>query len=130
VIRIDLDSPRALEEQLATELRLALARGEVAPGDELPSARQLAGDLGVHWNTVARVYRRLNDEGLITVRHGRRTLVARRSAGSTTAPAARESLRAQLVEAMTIGRLRGLSYRDINDVFKDALVQLQEKRSS
>jgi GntR family transcriptional regulator len=130
VIRIDLESPRPIDDQLATELRLALARGDVGPGDQLPSARQLAGDLGVHWNTVARVYRRLHAEGLITVRHGRRTLVARRNAGSVAAPAARDSLRAQLVEAMTIGRLRGLSYRDINDVFKDALLQLQEKKST
>ena len=80
MIRIDLDDPRPLEDQLAAELRLAVARGEVGPGDELPSARQLGGDLGVHWNTVARVYRRLDDEGLIAVRHGRKATVTRRTA--------------------------------------------------
>ena len=39
------------------------------------------------------------------------------------------SLRARLVEALTVGRLRGLSPRDLQDVFKEALRQLQEKRS-
>ena len=129
MIRIDLDDPRPLEDQLASELRLAVARGEVGPGDELPSARQLAGDLGVHWNTVARVYRRLDDEGLVAVRHGRKATVTRRTPPAAAAPAARASLRAQLVDAMTVGRLRGLTPRDLADVFKEALQQLQEKKS-
>lgn len=128
MIRIDLNDPRPLEDQLATELRLAIASGEVEPGSDLPSARQLAGDLGVHWNTVARAYRRLNDEGLIAVHHGRKAVVLKRSPGS--APAARESLRAELVEALTVGRLRGLSPRDLTAVFNEVLQRLQEGRKS
>jgi len=128
MIRIDLNDPRPLEDQLATELRLAIARGEVGPGGELPSARQLGADLGVHWNTVARAYRRLNDEGLIAVRHGRKAVVLGRSASPI--PAARESLRNELVEALAIGRLRGLSPRDLSAVFGEALQRLQKERKS
>jgi len=128
MIRIDLEDRRPLEDQLATELRLAIACGEVGPGEDLPSARQLAADLGVHWNTVARAYRRLNDEGLIAVRHGRKAVVLRRRPGST--PAARESLRTELVEALTIGRLRGLSPRDLSAVFNEVLQRLQNERKS
>ena len=128
MIRIDLNDPRSLEDQLATELRLAIARGDVGPGGDLPSARQLAADLGVHWNTVARAYRRLNDEGLIAVRHGRKAVVLRRSPGST--PAARASLRTELVEVLTIGRLRGLSPRDLSAVFNEVLQRIQEERKS
>jgi GntR family transcriptional regulator len=126
VIRIDLDDPRPLEEQLVAALRFAIARGEVAPGEDLPSARQLAADLGVHWNTVSRAYRTLQAEGLVAVRQGRRATVARREAGS--APGARASLRTQLVEAIAQGRLQGLSHRDISEIFKDAVERVQERK--
>jgi GntR family transcriptional regulator len=128
VIRIDLDDPRPIEDQLVAALRLALARREVAPGDELPAARQLAGDLGVHWNTVARAYRRLHDEGLIAVRQGRRTIVL--EGGTDRSPAARATLRTELVNAITVGRLRGLSRRELIDVFKEALEHIQERTPS
>jgi GntR family transcriptional regulator len=128
VIRIDLDDPRPIEDQLVAALRLALARREVAPGDALPAARQLAGDLGVHWNTVARAYRRLHDEGLIAVRQGRRTIVL--EGGTDRSPAARATLRTELVNAITVGRLRGLSRRELTDVFKEALEHIQERTPS
>ena len=128
MIRIDLDDPRPIEDQLVAALRLAMARREVAPGDALPSARQLAADLGIHWNTVARAYRQLDDEGLIAVRHGRRTIVLEGAADRS--PAARASLRAELINAITVGRLRGLSRRELTDIFKEALQHIQERTSS
>jgi GntR family transcriptional regulator len=128
VISIDLNDARPLEEQVIAALRLAIVRGEIQTGDALPSARQLAGDLGIHWNTVARAYRRLNREGLIAVRHGRKAIVTGRTNGSSEK--AKASLHADLVEALTLGRSQGLSRRDLTEVFKDALAQLQERKSS
>lgn len=109
-------------------LRLAIVRGEIKTGGALPSARQLAGDLGIHWNTVARAYRRLNHEGLIAVRHGRKAIVTERTNGSSDA--AKASLRADLVEALTLGRSQGLSPRDLSEAFKEALAQLEERKSA
>ena len=43
VIRIDIDDPRPLEDQIAGRLRQAIAEGSVGPGEDLPSVRQLAG---------------------------------------------------------------------------------------
>ena len=127
MISINLDDARPLEEQVIAALRLAIVRGEIQTGGALPSARQLAGDLGIHWNTVARAYRRLNHEGLIAVRHGRKAVVTGRANGSPDA--ARASLRDDLVEALTLGRSQGLSRRDLTEVFKDALAHLQERKS-
>jgi DNA-binding transcriptional regulator YhcF (GntR family) len=84
----------------------------------------------VHWNTVARAYRRLNHEGVIAVRHGRKAIVARREAGVTNTDTARESLRTDLVEALTVGQLSGLSRRELTEVFKEALQHLQERKAS
>ena len=59
MIRIDVTSARPLEEQNSRGIAPGARARRIGPGDELPSVRQLAGDLGVHWNTVARAYRRL-----------------------------------------------------------------------
>ncbi len=75
VIAVDLESSVPLEEQILEGVRQAIARGDVEPGDPLPSVRQLAGDLGVHWNTVARAYRRLREARLLAVGRGRGVFV-------------------------------------------------------
>ena len=128
VIRIDLDSPKPLEEQIVGGLRQALAQGALGPGAELPSVRQLAGDLGVHWNTVARAYRRLADEGVLLVRRGRGAVVSgERRTGLRVAKA---SLRARLTEAIAAGLVGGLSPEDIAEIFSEALADFGERKSS
>jgi GntR family transcriptional regulator len=121
VLRIDLASPRSLEEQIVVGLRQAVAQGAVNPGDELASVRQLAGDLGVHWNTVARAYRRLADEGLLIVRRGRSVVVSGRR--PTTGRMTRASLRERFTEAVAAGVVSGMSRDDISRVFSEALAE-------
>ena len=66
--------------QIAEQVRLAVARGTLQPGDRLESVRELAARLGVNASTVARAYRELEQAGVIET-HGRRgTLVAARGA--------------------------------------------------
>lgn len=119
MIRIDLDDARSLEDQIAASLRQSLAQGAVAPGAELPSVRQLAADLGVHWNTVARAYRRLADEGLISVRRGRGAVANERL--RTYDKVSRTGLRDKFTEILAAGVLGGLTRREISDAFKEAL---------
>jgi GntR family transcriptional regulator len=65
-----------LYEQVAGEIRRAIADGEAKPGERLPPARDLAAVLGVNTNTVLRSFRILRDEGLLEFRRGRGTSVA------------------------------------------------------
>ena len=65
-----------MHEQVAAELRRAIADGEAGPGDRLPPARDLAAVLGVNSNTVLRALRMLRDEGLLEFRRGRGVTVA------------------------------------------------------
>ena len=63
-------------QQLAHQIREAIARGELQPDVGLPSVRQLSRDLVVNPNTVARAYTELEREGLLVSRPGRGTAVA------------------------------------------------------
>jgi GntR family transcriptional regulator len=60
-----------LYEQVASEIRRAIADGEAKPGERLPPARDLAAVLAVNPNTVFRALRILRDEGLLEFRRGR-----------------------------------------------------------
>ena len=75
-VKIDRDDPVELYEQVAAEIRRAIADGEAKPGERLPPARDLAAVLGVNTNTVLRALRALRDEGLLEFRRGRGITVA------------------------------------------------------
>ena len=65
-----------LYEQVAAEVRRAIAEGEAKPGERMPPAKDLAKVLGVNTNTVLRALRVLQDEGLLELRRGRGITVA------------------------------------------------------
>jgi DNA-binding transcriptional regulator YhcF (GntR family) len=68
---VDRDEDVALHDQVAAEIRKAIADGEAAPGDRLPLAKDMAAILGVNKNTVLRALHILRDEGLLEFRRGR-----------------------------------------------------------
>jgi GntR family transcriptional regulator len=69
-VKLDRNQPTDLHEQVAAEIRRAIANGEADPGERLPSAHDLAAVLKVNRNTVLRALRQLRDEGLLEVRRG------------------------------------------------------------
>ena len=70
-VKVDKADPTDLYEQVAGEIRRAIADGEAEPGERLPPAKDLAAVLGVNTNTVLRALRILRDEGLLEFRRGR-----------------------------------------------------------
>jgi GntR family transcriptional regulator len=75
-VKLDRRDPTDLYEQVAGEIRRAIADGETKPGERLPPAKDLAAVLGVNTNTVLRSLRLLRDEGLLEFRRGRGISVA------------------------------------------------------
>jgi GntR family transcriptional regulator len=99
-LRVDRGDPIYLHEQVAAEIRRAIADGEAVPGERLPPARDLATVLGVNTNTVLRSLRQLRDEGLVEFRRGHGITV------SGQAPA-RSALIARVRDLMQYARVQG-----------------------
>ena len=70
IVSVDLRDATPIYAQLERGLRAAIATGRLRPGDQLPTVRQLAVDLKVNANTVARVYGGLERAGVIETRRG------------------------------------------------------------
>jgi GntR family transcriptional regulator len=75
LLRVDPASAVGLADQIAAQVRGALAAGTVVAGEQLPPARQVAAGLDINMHTVLRAYQALRDEGLIDLRRGRGAVV-------------------------------------------------------
>ncbi len=71
LVNVDRSEPVPLHDQVAAEIRRAIADGEAAPGERLPLVKDIAAVLGVNKNTVLRAMHILRDEGLLEFRRGR-----------------------------------------------------------
>jgi len=81
--QIDSNSSSPIYRQLRDQFREAVARGQVEPGSRMPSVRELSRRLVVNPNTIARVYRELELEGLLLTRQGVGVFVAQPKAELT-----------------------------------------------
>jgi GntR family transcriptional regulator len=75
MIQIDFKRKEPLYSQIHSALLTKIRQGDLKPGDQLPPVRQLAQEIQVNFNTVARAYRMLDSAGVISTQHGRGTYV-------------------------------------------------------
>src|SRR5438067_13614511 len=80
MFQIDANHPTPLYAQLERSIRFAIATGKLKVGDQLPTVRQLAVDLRINANTVAKVYAFLERDGVLETRRGVGTFIAVRKA--------------------------------------------------
>ena len=74
-IEVDFQSGIPLYEQIAHQILELIERGILKPGDQLPTSRGLAVELGINFNTVARAYRMLDQGSFISTQQGRGTYI-------------------------------------------------------
>jgi GntR family transcriptional regulator len=73
--RLDRNSGVPPSSQLINQIRLAIRRGNLCPGDQLPTVREVVDQLAINHNTVHRAYRALEHEGLLEGRWGKGTFI-------------------------------------------------------
>ena len=112
---IDADGDIPIYEQLVRQVKLAVADGILVGGQMLPSVRQLASDLAINSNTIARAYQELQADHVVESLRGRGMVVRRdalrrctKARNSLVADAVRRALADALSGGMTIDELREL----------------------
>ncbi len=98
---VDPASPTPPYEQLRVQIAGRVATGEFAAGTKLPTVRALAAELGLATNTVARVYRELETDGVVVTEGRRGTFVAASSGGRS--PEAADAVAAYVDTARRLG---------------------------
>lgn len=91
-IRIDFRAGSPVYIQIVEQVRQQLVAGGLQPGDQLPTVRQLAAELRVNFNTIARAYRILDEAGLISTQQGRGTYILEKPSAETIAQIRQRSL--------------------------------------
>ncbi len=105
LLKLDFGSDRPIYMQIRDQIVLGIARGELAPGDRLPTIRALAEECGVNMMTVSKAYQLLKQEGTITTDRRSGAAVTARSGSAGPSRETVEGLRLRLGEL----RLAGLS---------------------
>jgi DNA-binding transcriptional regulator YhcF (GntR family) len=103
ILEVDPRSPIPPYEQLRQQVTALVLGGALAPGDRLPSIRQLAGDLGLAGGTVARAYRELEADGVVATRGRHGTVVDGPPRGTSPAAELIEAARAYADQASRSG---------------------------
>jgi GntR family transcriptional regulator len=116
--RIDRASALPVYVQLAEQIRLLIHRGALAQGDSMPTARELAVALGVNANTITRVYRDLQQQGLLRLERGVGTFVTRPRSGSTLDDRDYQRIVKRARELVTLCRSAGLTARELSQLIE------------
>ena len=119
-ISINVSSPEPVYEQIVRQIQDGVKSGALAAGAPLPPVRQLAGDLVLNRNTVARAYKMLEERGVIQTAGRKGTFVREGAAAEVARLKSGHAERAVRKVVATL-RSEGLSSREISSLFRNAL---------
>ena len=109
--------------QIEEQIQAMIAAGQLQPGDQLPTIRDLAARLRVNYNTVARVYLELDRDGIISTQRGRGTFVAGIPDEEHMREMREEKLQTIVHAALDEARTLGYAPGEISRVFEEELAQ-------
>ena len=119
-VAIHTNAPEPVYEQIVRQIHEGVKSGNLKPGTPMPTVRQLAADLTLNRNTVARAYKMLEDQGVIVTAGRKGTFVRQDAAQEVAELKAGHALRVmrQVIETLVA---RGLSLEEISGAFNKAL---------
>ncbi len=127
LLHVDVRNGLAVYEQIVRQVKFAVAEGAVRSGELVPSVRELARDLAINPNTVARAYRELQDDGVLESVRGMGLSVA--AAAKRQCQAERTKLiRARLRTVLEEAHSSGLEAADVQDLLQAELAAVYRKK--
>ena len=129
-IQIDFRSGVPIYTQIMEQIQHMVASSELKVGDQLPTVRQLATDLRVNFNTVARAYRLLDEAGLISTQQGRGTYIWEPPSEETTLKLRQQSLDELAQRFAQEAARRGFSPPEIRQALEEQLANIPPSSES
>lgn len=126
-IDIDLTDRVPIYIQLMNQIKHMIAAGELKPGDQLPTVRQLAADLRINFNTVARAYRLLDEEQIISTQHGRGTYILKPTSEEESRRLRRKDMIRLLNHFLNDAAALGFGPEDVRPIIEENLGSWEEK---
>ena len=124
LLTIDTHSSEPIFEQIAFAVKEAVARGDLAPGAQLPSVRELAQELSVNPNTVVRAYELLTRDGVVVRRQGAGCFITGRTS-VLSGKQRRRQLEDLVTRAVTEAFHLGFSAEDVRAAVEEALADIR-----
>lgn len=117
IIRVDFNSSEALYMQLCRQIIIGIANEEIKEGDNLPSVRDLADEIGINMHTVNKAYSILRQEGYLKVdrRHG--AIIAIEVDNTKAQMELAEELKLSLAKAISKGVPREAAIEMVNEIY-------------
>lgn len=118
---LNLRSGVPIYVQLVEQVQQFVTSGRLKPGDQLPTVRELASELRVNFNTVARAYRMLDDAGLISTQQGRGTYILDAAVNGVNDLLKRETLEVQIERFLAELVRQGYTRQEIAETVENFL---------
>ncbi len=115
LLSIDMVSDTPIYTQICHQIIRAIAMNHLCEGDELPSVRGLASDIGVNLHTINKAYNALKGDGFLIVNR-RKGVVVNNKAAYASNPTYEEALMRQMEVLVTESMARGLDYNSLNNM--------------
>ncbi len=120
IFQINLADGKPVYQQFIDQIKMAIAAGRLQAGDRLPTVRDVAVQVRVNRNTVARVYAQLENEGLLYTRSGQGTFVSEGGSRLNSQEQTRQ-LEGSVDELLTRAKLFGLTREDLLGLITDRM---------
>lgn len=124
LFKIELESEKAIYQQIVDNIILAIAKGELKPNDSLPSVRSFASDLGINLHTVRKAYNILKSLGYISVSRSKGAVILEKK--EKIDKNKKKEVEKELELIIAKGTINGLGKEDILELTKNIIKKFKE----
>lgn len=126
-LQVDFRSTAPIYTQIVEQIQKQVRAGLLKPGDQLPTVRQLAAELRVNFNTIARAYRILDESGLISTQQGRGTYIWEPPSSDESERRRKTTLQDLAKEYLNQAKVLGYSDEEIQNAVLSEIEKHSEK---